>query len=157
MKTKQIVEGFLCSEFAGNNVYLHSQAGLPQPFLHKGGLGLRLWLHGLDCTQDAIVLSAPQYEIRFVYPTVRIVFFSEIEPDAFPVSRIVLPKKKVKSFKSLYERSFSASDEVLEFFDMHHKMTSVVLKEYYQCIDKNASETGMEQWYGGLYDHNSSV
>ena len=156
MQTRQIIEDFLAGDFARKNIFSHLQAGIPFPFLYKDGIGLRFWFHRLCCTADGITLSSPVFEVRFTYPSGRIIYFSETDA-AFQPHEIKIPKNNMRLFKSVYTRCYSACDEVLDFFDAHHTLTPTALKEYYRCVDKNTPDIGIDKWYGGSYDYNRGI
>lgn len=157
MSTRQITEQFLKSEFASKNLYSRLQIGLPLPVLYKDRLGLYFLFHKLHCTADEITISSPKFEVCLIYPSSRIVRYAELGDSAYKPSIISIPAKNVKKLKNVYESCFFACDEVLTFYDVHRKITPIVLKKYYECIEKYASDIGVERWYGGLYDNNSSI
>ena len=150
MNTREFTDHFFNGEFAKRNLFSHMQIGIPLPILHKEGLGTRLLFHKMSCTEDRICLSAPRFEVCAVYPSGRIYRFSEFDVPSFKTEEIIIPKKKTVRFKTMFEQCFSACDDVFAFYDLHGKVTSIVLKKYYELVGKYAEDFGIEEWYGGL-------
>lgn len=157
MNTRKIVEDFLQSDFAVNHLFFHLQAGFPCPFVYKNTLGILLRFHPLQCSREKILLSAPAFEVCLLYPSGRVIRFSETDQTANAPDGIVIPRNKAVDYKRACERVYSACDEVLDFFESQRKVTPILLKKFDQSLKKNASEFGMDAWYGGLYDHDSGI
>lgn len=156
MNTRQMIDEFIVSDFFRNNMYSHLQAGLPLPFKYKNGLGIRFLFHKMISSSEQIILFSPSFEICLVYPSCRLIRFSEIG-DIDKDITLSISKRKTIAFKNAYERCYNACDELMDFFDNHSRLTPTVLKEYYRCLEKSASDVGMDIWYGGLYDNNSGI
>ena len=150
MDTRQFIKSFTEGEFYGKNVFYCLQPGLPLPIRYKEGLAIALSLHKITCLQDCISMSAPKFTVNLVYPCGRITKFEELSGDCFEKQEIVIPNKKLNSFKTAIEECYLSCDEILHFYDSHNYVTNVLFKRYYEGLEKLKKDIGLETWYGGF-------
>lgn len=155
MNTRIFVDEFLNSDFAKKNLYTHLQAGYPLPIQRNNVLAIKLLFHPLICTLQQITLSEPIFEIVLEYPTARILYFSQLEPQNN--TQIVIPQQKVQYFANSFEQAFNNCDELLQFFETYNRITPIVFKQYYEQLNTAITDTGLAVWYGGIYDSLSSI
>ena len=149
MDARQFTDQFIKSDFASKNLFSHLQMGIPLPMLRHDELCLKLLFHKMRCGEDGIVLSAPRFEVCLAYPSGRIVRFLEIEDAESQTNEVQVPQKKLRSFQNFYERSFSACDEILSFYEQHRSVTDILFRRYHSHVAELAAGIGMAQWYGG--------
>lgn len=157
MNIKEFTDEFLRSDFAKRNIYTHLQMGYPLPVPYKNGVAIRFLFHKLSCNKEQITLSEPRFEIVLAYPSGRILYFSELDNNRYNAAEAAITKQKAAMLAYSFKQVCDNCDELLQFYNTYSRVTGIMYKKYYENLTKASSNIGLGDWYGGVYDPNSSI
>lgn len=150
MNIMTFTENFLQSEFAKKNLFMHIQIGIPMPFKYEDGAAVRYFLHKVTCTEDKIVFSQPIGEVVLTYPASRIIYFSLINHNSnYHVAEAVVKKNETEKFARLVDNIYNEFDKAIN--------SDANYNNYYDLLRYSSKTMDVLEWYGGLYDSDSSI